>query len=304
MNIGLLLSQLRQQGIPTIEDCPVAINVARDLKISCFPAASPPLFLRILERIKGEADFENLRILKSHLGSHINGPMGVVSAANVSCGVFPFVTHQKVSYDRLRKRAALSQVRDILSSMHTSGLELNACGAVLSRTMVMDAVHDAGLLDDAARAYLETSFPGIVGQKPAVLQHCDFTYANLAVTTDGTLLVFDWEEYGVVRYPGFDFATFLLSHQHHSRRRGGAFETPDQLMALVSDDFGGDFLDGLGFTPEEFARVFPGYLAVFLTLKKDFGARIKERMHATWRRMINSEAWLRIMNTTATGNGS
>lgn len=44
---------------------------------------------------------------------------------------------------------------------------------------------------------------------PRVLQHGDFTLGNLLAGPKGTVMVVDWEEFGVVRTPGYDLAVLF-----------------------------------------------------------------------------------------------
>jgi aminoglycoside phosphotransferase (APT) family kinase protein len=46
---------------------------------------------------------------------------------------------------------------------------------------------------------------------PCVLQHGDFTLGNLLAGPKGTVMVVDWEEFGVVRTPGHDLAVLFSS---------------------------------------------------------------------------------------------
>ena len=106
------------------------------------------------------------------------------------------------------------------------------------------------------------------------------------------MVVFDWEDYGLVRYPGFDLATFLISHYHHGRCLEPLVASPEILNDMLVRDFGEDFLAALGLTRERFARVFPGYLAVFLTLKRNgFGVRINDRIHGLLLSILRSASW-------------
>jgi hypothetical protein len=297
VNIGSLLSKLQESGICINESSAIAVNVSRDLKISYFRKESAPLFLRILERCKGERDFAMLRALKSHLGDHIVEPTGIVTTDDLACGIFPFFVHEKLSYEKLIEKDLLPQVRDILLLMHACASKLRPEVRVLSPTDAIDVLLHGGLLNDAASAYFEKTFLAIVGSMAAVPQHCDFTYANLGTSTAGNVMVFDWEEFGLIQYPGFDFATFLISHYYHAKTIEEVLGSPEGLMRKIERDFGNSIFAATGFERAEFTRVFPGYLGVFLALKSNFGVKIFERLRVMWKRMLMSAEWLQVMNS-------
>ncbi len=292
LNIGMLLAALRNSGIRVDTDCGFAINVARDLKLCCFPHDASPLFLRVLPQTKGDRDLAHLQALKELLGDHINGPLRVIRGGDLVCGVFPFVQHERVTHEAMQSPRVLAQVRDILARLHSGGPAQHVEGHTLSPVEVASAVRGQSDPTGFFREYFEENFLPVVEHLSPVPQHCDFTYVNLASTRGNQLVVFDWEDYGLVRYPGFDLATFLISHYHHGRCLEPLVASPEILNDMLVRDFGEDFLAALGLTRERFARVFPGYLAVFLTLKRNgFGVRINDRIHGLLLSILRSASW-------------
>jgi hypothetical protein len=141
-----------------------------------------------------------------------------------------------------------------------------------------------------------------VGNRPPAAQHCDFSYANLGIASDGTLIVFDWEQYGMVQFPGFDLATFLVGHHHQCGTTDELLRSPESLIAVIDRDLGRGFLESLGFTAESFVAVFPAYIRVFWMLKRDgFGAAINRRVQSMWLRLCGADSWVRAMAATSSG---
>jgi len=295
MRIGQLLSKIRDMGIGVDKRCSIAVNMSRDLKISYFQRNSEPLFVRILERKRGEREFVNLKFLKSCLGDHIVGPTKIETTDDLACVIFPFVAYKRFPDEKLIVRNLLPQVRDVLLLMHDAGNTFNPEGRSLSPMEALDGLNSEGLLTDTFKGYFEQGFQVIVGKRKAIPQHCDFTFTNLGTAGDGTLIVFDWEDYGLVRYPAFDFATFLMSYHFHTGTIDTIINSPEELTNMIESAFGDRFLETIGFTPVEFQYVFPGYLVVFFILKKTFGSGIYERFRGIWKQMTKSEKWTRIM---------
>lgn len=295
MNLGALLDQLRLVGI-VIDDDPVVLSVARDLKILQLANGSTQRFLRILERGKGERDFAHLRFLETRLGDRINAPSSVITTDDLACGESPFVAHFKVTHERLVSGNLLPEVAKSLVLMHEAGRDFCATAAPVGTSFSPESAFEKGATDDATRSWLESTLRHLTETQPAVAQHCDFTYANLGIAQQGRLIIFDWEEYGTITYPAFDFTTFLLGHYHFEGVIGRALDSPVALIDLISRDFGKAFLGNLGLTVKEYTRVFPAYLFTFLTLKQGgFGAAINKRMQSMWSQLLQSGEWASAM---------
>lgn len=294
MKLGRLLIELKSAGVDVGTASALSVNVARELKIMTFPDASEPLFLRVVELTKSEQDFANLRILEDLLGGHVAAPVKVVSTDELACGVFPFVEHVRASFDLLSQKCHFSQVTDVLTRLH-AGADLFPTGSREFDTSRIFGRLGGEAWSSAFFRYIEVLFQPVMSTKCRYPQHCDFTYVNLGVSRDRTLRVFDWEDFGAIRYAGFDLATFIFSHWAH----GGFLEIltgdPAGFASKVHADIGEGVLGRLGFTAAQFTQVFPGHLALFLGLKKDFGDAIMRRLLPVWTQMMRSERWQRVM---------
>ena len=51
-----------------------------------------------------------------------------------------------------------------------------------------------------------------------------------------------------------------------------------------------------GLLLEQFTQVFPGHLALFMGIKRDFGDVINRRLMPIWTQMMRSEKWQRILD--------
>lgn len=294
MKLGRLLTELKNVGVDVGNASALSVNVARELKVSIFPVATEALFLRVVELAKSEQDFMNLRVLQDLLGGHVAAPKEVISTDELACGVFPFVQHTRASFDLLSQERYFSQVTDILVRLHAGADRFPEGNRELDVSGVFGRLGGEVWSSEFFR-YIEVLFQPVMSTKCRYPQHCDFTYVNLGVGGDGTLSVFDWEDFGAIRYAGFDLATFVFSHWTH----GGFLQImtgdPAGFTNKVRADVGDGVLARLGFTAEQFTQIFPGHLALFIGLKKDFGDAINRRLLPIWTQMMRSEQWQRIM---------
>lgn len=294
------MDALAQAGLPLDPQDAMAMSVARELKIMRFHSGSPPLFLRIMGRDKGEADLRHLQELERLLGGYINAPQSIVQTDDLVCGVFPYVTNQRVTRETCLVRNLIPQVKEVLGRLHAGGGGLAINRQVMPYRLILDRLQGHPGAGEAFTRYSERVFLPLVERLPAVPQHCDFTYVNCSVTPAGRLVVFDWEDYGLIRYPGFDLATFVCSHCHHGAGLDRLVGSPQVLLAEVARELGGDFLAAVDLDDATFVRLFPGYVGTFLALKQDgFGATVNARMRGLWQGIMQSAGW----QATLLGNG-
>lgn len=282
----------------SVDRGPVVLSVARELKILQVAGGVRSRFLRILESGKGHKDFSNLQFLQGRLGHRINSPMQVVECDDLVCGVFPFVPHEKVSYARLVSGHLLTEVAACLALMHDAGREFARSAGMKADPAGLVAGINGCEVDAVATAWLQSTFRQVRERHAPVAQHCDFTYANLGVSDEGQLIIFDWEEYGAVTFPAFDLTTFLLGHYHFGGTIGAALDSPVSLIEMIRRDFGESYLGSFDMTADEYVRVFPAYLFLFRALKrKDFSVAINRRIQAMWTRLRKSGAWSSMIGT-------
>ena len=108
---------------------------------------------------------------------------------------------------------------------------------------------------------------------PHIGQHGDFVLNNLGLTDTG-MVVFDWEDFGRITFPGLDLCTVLASDMELNADRlramiGGDGALPDNYARLLAKS-----CPVIGLTPQLFRQLIPLYLVIFLDLKKDYGTAI------------------------------
>lgn len=292
MSIAKMLDKLCEAGIDLRGDAPIVAGISRDLKICHYPSLGPPVFLRILDKEKATRDFETMLFLKQFLGEKISAPSRVVDTDKLSCGIFSYIEHRKISRSELTTSKFIHQVREALLSLHQAGRQAHAGMRRPSPPDAMSTLRDRGLLSARAEEYFNGTFRRVLGQRTEIPQHGDFTCPNLGIDSADHLLVFDCEDFGLVRYAGFDAATFLLSHLYHAIGSDEEIRCPETLRHRLDDLLGPSVLENIGLSPDEFLSLFPGYLATFLALKREgYGSRINQRLLSIWTVIVGSDSW-------------
>lgn len=109
---------------------------------------------------------------------------------------------------------------------------------------------------------------------PPMRQHGDLVANNLGLRPDGSLVVFDWEDYGAVDLSGLDLFTLEMS-------LGGAMEVqpaPAHRAAPPIDV--ARCCAALGLAPDVYRRLAPAYALVFRYLKRNYSPEVRERVDA------------------------
>lgn len=88
-----------------------------------------------------------------------------------------------------------------------NGAEPEGHGQALARAL---ALLPADATRQAMGRWLDQTGAALLARMPRVIQHGDLAVNNVGVR-DGGLVVFDWEDYGRVAFPVFDFTIFTSS---------------------------------------------------------------------------------------------
>jgi len=128
--------------------------------------------------------------------------------------------------------------------------------------------------DGLIRHWTSTAGGRVLDSLGTVAQHGDFTANNIGITRAG-IVVFDWADFGAVELPGFDLATLLLSMTGFEPARVGRLVTGTEPSL---SRFAESACARLGLPHPLFRTLLPLYLAVFLSLKSQFGTGIRQQV--------------------------
>jgi hypothetical protein len=162
---------------------------------------------------------------------------------------------------------------EILRFFQTSGAAARiALPAIAHRVFLREV---AGRAPDTTCAAIVGAWMATpsVDSLPHIRQHGDLVLSNVGLTRAG-LVVFDWEDFGQVAFPGLDLCTLLASDTQFNAATlraimdgGGAL--PDGYALLLDKG-----CQAIGLAPQLFRQLLPLYLVLFLDLKRDYGSAI------------------------------
>jgi len=126
---------------------------------------------------------------------------------------------------------------------------------------------------------------------PYIPQHGDFVINNLA-GSGSQLIIFDWEDYGKITLPGFDFCTLLMSDLQFDYERILDYLKINTSRQSTHLSFLLNKCALTGVSLPLFLRLIPLYLVIFLYLKKDYGSEIQARIGRLITRFQEHPEWI------------
>ena len=115
---------------------------------------------------------------------------------------------------------------------------------------------------------------------PHVYQHGDFVVNNLGFSKSG-LVVFDWEDFGRVSFPGLDLCTLLASDTAFNVEKLRAISSVGSPLPGAYAELLEKSCPLIGLTTDLFRRLVPLYLVLFLDLKRSYGKTIGQIVEKT-----------------------
>ena len=105
-------------------------------------------------------------------------------------------------------------------------------------------------------------------------QHGDLVLNNLGLRSGRRLVIFDWEDYGLVQLPGLDLFTLEFSILQDRTQPGASLQSsrPTQVLYV------GRMCDALGLARNLYAELKLSYALVFRFLKRNYAPEILARV--------------------------
>jgi hypothetical protein len=109
---------------------------------------------------------------------------------------------------------------------------------------------------------------------PVARQHGDLVMNNLGLRPSGSLVVFDWEDFGEIGLPGLDLFTLEYSFEHEASRARAAGQRshPDRYLDLEA------CCDAQHLSVAGYRGLRVAHALAFLYLKRNYGPEIQGRL--------------------------
>lgn len=230
---------------------------------------APKRYYHIKINVTGELteEYKHLKRLIKLYADYVPYPLDYVEHENVEYMICQAYEHQVLTPRLVRSN---KKVQTLLNQyfMHsiTHWKQNKAEMEIDSFTIdILKSIENDDLLTDEYRLFMQQLDEKIqtIGFQ---YQHGDFVLNNVALTGD-SMIIFDWEDYAKVVYPGFDLAIWLHSlYNFQTTKLVNDIKNTTNLDVMIKS-----YLDALDLSKDEFIKFFPLYLYLFMKLKSQFG---------------------------------
>lgn len=165
----------------------------------------------------------------------------------------------------------LSQYFSAMSATHLSPELTPLRNAELVASLA--AYFDEDALAPIARRWLRSDAVCRAAGLPNMPQHGDLMFNNIGQTSDGSAVVFDWEDFGASCLPGLDLFTLELSLAGNAGQR---FER--ERRAGPTQHFVREACRTMRLDLSDYHELTLIYALVFRYLKRNYGPAVRERM--------------------------
>jgi hypothetical protein len=244
---------------------PFWARMSGNLVLMVYPKGSSFYLVKIGIRTVLDREFRGLSIAHAAMPQNVPRPIGVTRQGSFQVLVTQGIPHRQLIFRRGQGMRRIFE-RGIINFLAASTGHFEATSSD-SAMNVREALRKAA---DATgwvkwRDYWDRIAP-LIAPMPRILQHGDLAMTNIAVAGD-ELVIFDWEDFGLVDIVGFDLAVVLLSlHGFDTARLRKRLAAPTMEARLVSRGCA-----RLNMSPDLFLELFPVYLSAFLEIKQSGG---------------------------------
>jgi len=214
-----------------------------------------------------------------------------------TCAIaYPLIEHDEFKAKDLVNPVFKNQLVQLVTLFQkqgpNKGLKKNEFSPVntLSFANSSEKIQKASTYNNSCMAFLDANFDRIS-------QHGDFTKNNLAITSTGRLLVFDWEDYGRVDIPFFDLATLIFSMSIDNGTTEAMSRNPAKLFDVSGSEEVINIVEKFGLDRASFVWLFPFFMMVFLDLKKSlgYGDQIVMQLTEFLENVFRSNGWISLI---------
>lgn len=298
MSLQKLIKQLKKENIMDYHDNPKALNYGRDFKVTSFSPNDNSVCARFYNNShKAAADYETIKYLNNIIPKYIVKLLGLWKSGDNSVVVTRYIENDPFTINNLSSSILCGEISDFLlclNAVTTTGVK----NEEVKITNILKYLDNTDLENkEVASDYIGNHVNKLLDFLPSIPQHGDFTFTNLGVTSSRNIVVFDWEDYGCVRYPGFDLVTFVLSVLHHSGKLENIIHLPKKVLDITYELFDQGLIERIFLRDNIYLTLFPYYLLVFAYIKRKYrySKKIEDRAKNAFNKILNGSEWNEVL---------
>ena len=258
------------------EGTPVACNayLERHVSLQFFVEGGPLYYVKVSDTGILAREFAAQSQVFAALPDHIPEPLALRAEKGFEFLISAGVVHAAITEE------SLARYREPLAAMVNDYVRRSAEAFVVPSPevshrdfvrAVVDHFHPSDAFRPVVR-WLDGTDGALLDRLPHVNQHGDFGRSNLAFA-GAVPVVFDWEDFGRVRLPGYDVATLIVTFRGFDPAavRDDVLDNPNSPFYGIV----GNVCEVFDFDRRTFYTLIPVYMACFVYLKDyyDYGSK-------------------------------
>jgi hypothetical protein len=291
-----VVRELAREGLLLKEPVAFCGDFRRHVKLF-FPSVSsarPGVFVKLSHGEEGvAAECQAIAVVTNHFKRFLILPLHFWREGSLSVAAYPLLKLGNVTPAHLARPAIYSQLAELFALFFSQPTVDDSPMKAGDEEIVEFFAGKGFPFFNPLASYFRSSRRILVQGDLVCVQHGDFAINNLAIDSQGKLLLLDWEDYGKITFPYFDLATFLFSVVIAQNRVAEIGTWPQALCATPGWTTVIQTCNARGLAEDEFLRLFPFYMMLFLYLKIEhgYGDYIIDQIEGFLNRVAESAQW-------------
>jgi hypothetical protein len=249
------------------------ISIGRSLSVQVFIGNRRHLNLKISNGASLREEFKILNEVHSIIPKIVPMPLALEQIGHYNVIISEGVKHRSLNkFDLVLRQKNIINVFNTFTDLGVKNFTLdNPVQDHLS--IIRESAHKLNQLNihGPLNKWLESTDFSEIQLLPHIMQHGDFLQNNIGMHK-GDIYIFDWEDFGQVKLPGYDLFLFLFSFYDFK------FDTVNSSLFPKENSFSkkimSHYFQNTGMDINLFKKLYLAYIVLFLCSKKDLGYKI------------------------------
>ncbi len=252
---------------------PFCAKFTRNLKLYYHNDKYGGFFVKVCLNECAKREYNALKFAYDRTNNHVPEPLLLFNTNTLSAYISPLYHFLPLTYDMFFANSFSDQICEILCICLNDRIDypLSDSEPIASEQLksfaIKERIFDSE--DHKIISYIDNSYT-MLSSIVQIPQHCDLTPYNFSIENKKVFLC-DWEDYGLICFPGFDLATLIMGLASKTGLQKKLTVYPDVLNMPTFKKIT-DTLRSCGeLTLEQWCILFPFYILLFSYLKKQLG---------------------------------
>lgn len=280
---------------------PACVNMQRHIKLFYPLGTGHGFFVKITEGNQAQKEYLALQNVGKEIERNVQSPLGLIESPPHTAFITPLIDQRPLTISDLQYNKICVQIDEILrftvSSRGAYNLRTPITVKTIYRFIKSQSVGNKLLI--RLNRYLDSLVCDCeIEHYYSCPQHGDLTLYNFGIH-HGTVILFDWEDYGRIGFAGYDLATFLLSIILACNEYVAIEQHPAKLLEIPGSELVLKSLKSISMSVEHFTRLFPFFIICFIYMKGQFGygANIFNKTFGFISSLFKSNEWLDLIHS-------